>query len=462
MVGTLRVAAQPPITSLESITNAAGHYVITADISGGAPGVATFSGTLEAAVDPATQMPYRISGLSAPLFTTLTGTVRNLVFANMAISGHSGNTGTVAATANGAARIYNVGILGGSLSGTGYTGGLVGLLDGTVRVVNCYSYADITGGTDVGGLVGHNNVASTTTTNVGTANNNLKTMVMNCMFYGNITGGANVSPIYGGQIIRSNYTATNNSGGAQYAAPSGAAITTTSLTLNVTDKDYSHYNFNYRKVQLPYYNDVGTGNCTGRRVVTGWKITAVTGGTTGTFIEDDSDEGYNFADRQCTAKDLYSVSGRVFNQGAYYDVPDGVTAISIEPYWAEAAYCSDPYYDKTYNSTYGNATDFATPGVRYSNGSNYSINGSSQPVYTSLTNAINALSRNASHTVYDHALVLVGNHHAYMDNSAIKNDNLPFTVMSADLDRDNEPDYCLIYQHQQRQSVSPVRFDFLS
>ena len=212
LVGTLRVAAQTPITSLESITNATGHYVITADISGGTPGVATFSGTLEAAVDPATQMPYRISGLSAPLFTTLTGTVRNLVFANVAISGHSGNTGTVAAIANGAARIYNVGILGGSLSGTGYTGGLVGLLDGTARVVNCYSYADITGGTDVGGLVGHNNVASTTTNNVSTANNNLKTMVMNCMFYGNITGGANVSPIYGGQIIRSNYTATNNSG----------------------------------------------------------------------------------------------------------------------------------------------------------------------------------------------------------------------------------------------------------
>ena len=586
LVGTLRVAAQTPITSLESITNAAGHYVITADISGGAPGVATFSGTLEAAVDPATQMPYRISDLTEPLFTTLTGTVRNLVFVNVAISGHSGNTGAVAATANGAARIYNVGILGGSLSGTGHTGGLVGLLDGTARVVNCYSYADITGGTDVGGLVGHNNVASTTTNNAGTANNNLKTMVMNCMFYGNITGGTTVSPVYGGEIIRSNYTANNNSGinnynyyrfnstlaggtivyncalaaedrflnrfefyrqilnsnrelacwfatgstadarsvmykwvletadltnanpmpypvlkpqgqypsivnpdaahasiggdrntgtklgtltvsismgsgGAQYAAPAGAAITTSSLTLNVTDKDYSHYNFNYRKVQLPYYNDVGTGNYTGGRVVTGWKITAVTGGTPGTFNEEDSDEGYNFADRQCTAKDLYSVSGRVFNQGAYYDVPDGVTAISIEPYWAKATYCSDGYYDKTYNSIYGNATDFAAPGVRYTNNTDYSINGSSQRVYTNLGTAIDNLGRNSSHTVYDYAVVLVGNYHGYYGNSAIKNDTYPFTVMSADLDRDNEPDYCLIYQHQQRQSVSPVRFDFL-
>lgn len=64
----------------------------------------------------------------------------------------------------------------------------------------------------MGGLVGYNNVASTTTNNAGTANNNLKTMVMNCMFYGNITGGTTVSPVYGGQIIRSNYTANNNSG----------------------------------------------------------------------------------------------------------------------------------------------------------------------------------------------------------------------------------------------------------
>ena len=189
LVGTLRVAAQTPITSLESITNAASHYVISADISGGAPGVSTFNGTLEAAVDPATQMPYRISGLTAPLFTTLTGTVKNLVFEDVAISGYSGNTGAVACTANGSARIYNVGILSGSVGGTGYTGGLVGLLDGNGRVVNCYSYATITGGSTVGGIVGRNNVATTAAT-VTTG-----TMVMNCMFYGDITGGNAISPV---------------------------------------------------------------------------------------------------------------------------------------------------------------------------------------------------------------------------------------------------------------------------
>ena len=81
------------------------------------------------------------------------------------------------------------------MGGTGYNGGLVGLLDGNGRVVNCYSYATITGGSTVGGIVGRNNVATTAAT-VTTG-----TMVMNCMFYGDITGGDAISPVYGGQNI---------------------------------------------------------------------------------------------------------------------------------------------------------------------------------------------------------------------------------------------------------------------
>ena len=164
-------AAQTSITSLDQIDNASGHYIITQDITYNAstnhPAVATFSGILEANINPTTHMPYRISGLSAPLFTTLTGTVRNLVLEGVAISGHSGNTGAIAGEANGAARIYNVGILSGSVGGTGNTGGLVGLLSGTARVVNCYSYATITAGDNVGGLVGNNNA----TTTAGSINN---------------------------------------------------------------------------------------------------------------------------------------------------------------------------------------------------------------------------------------------------------------------------------------------------
>ena len=589
-VGTLRAAAQTPITSLESITNATGHYVITADISGGTPGVATFSGTLEAAVDPATQMPYRISGLTEPLFTTLTGTVRNLVFVNVAISGHSGNTGAVAATANGAARIYNVGILGGSLSGTGYTGGLVGLLDGTARVVNCYSYADITGGTNVGGIVGYNNQSTSA------ANNNQKTMVFACMFYGDITGGTTISPVYGGKIISNAGTNTTSgvsnfnyfrleapyvqptgityncalgaedrflkrfeffrhilngqrklagwwatgtyskddmlkwvllpdslgsnhpypvlmqqgkypsvvnidaanaqvgkprnqggklgelavhirmgSGGAVYGAPAGAAITTSDTTLIITDKDTAHYNFNYYKVQLPYYNEVGTKNYNGNRVVTGWKIVSITGGTPGTFSTSTSDApSFNFADRNCTNKDLYGTGGsnRIFNQGAYWDVPEGVTAITIEPYWARCVYLADPNADKVYNTAMETGYNVANVGggQKYTNGNSYSIAGENQVVYTTMGNAI-ASSGSAlfvgvdanNHSVYDYAVVLVGNYHHYYGTGKIEaNKAKPYTVTSIDLDADNEPDYSYIMRFDGRTECHPLRVDFIN
>ena len=590
LVGTLRAAAQTPITSLESITNATGHYVITADISGGTPGVATFSGTLEAAVDPATQMPYRISGLTEPLFTTLTGTVKNLVLEDVAISGHSGNTGAVAATANGAARIYNVGILGGSLSGTGYTGGLVGLLDGTARVVNCYSYADITGGTDVGGLVGHNNQTTTAAS--------IKTMVMNCMFYGDITGGTTVSPVFGGTNIANlnsgglntfNYYAydelqttaisnnkynsalaveekflkrhefyrlllnsnkklaafyvtgdvadanlmlkwvletadrtiddpkpypilkaqgyypsiinpdianapdsatvgrnhggklgrtlavtisnTKTTGGQSW--PTGANITTTSLTLQRTDKDFDRFNYNYDKVQLPYYNDIGDGNYTGNRVVTGWKITAITAVPGDPYTSANYDysktyasnqsyfdyPNYNFADRKSSNKDLYSVSGRVFSQGAYFDVPYGVTSITIEPYWGKAYYIADQNYDVVYKNDYSGKQNVSQTGTQV-NTSTTTFNG--QNVETSIERALNNIYNNMGGwgpTVYDNALVLVGNLHL---NTVPQNGATPFTMMSVDEDNDHEPDYSLIYHHTGRSSITPIRFDFLN
>lgn len=583
LVGTLRVAAQTPITSLDSITNATGHYVITADISGGAPSVATFSGTLEAAIDSTTHMPYRITNLSVPLFTTLTGTVKNLVIESVTISEHTGNTGAVACTANGSARIYNVGILSGSVGGTGNTGGLVGYLDDTARVVNCYSYATITSGSNVGGIVGRNNVATTAATvNTGT-------MVMNCMFYGDITGGDAISPVYGGQNINNlnsgglntfNYYAysklttkkvnnnsyyncalaveeryltrfefyrqmlnSNKKLAAWYATgslanggqmlkwvletadrtianpkpypilkaqgyypsiinpdfdnapnsatvgrkhggklgttlsvtvsgtkttggqswPSGASITMASLTLTRTDMDSARFNYNYDKVQLPYYNDVGTDNYTEGRVVTGWKITSITGGTAGTYTASDSWGGYNFADRNCTNKDLYSVSGRVFAQGDYWDVPYGVTAITIEPYWGKAAFIADQCYDVVFNTSYGrqDVDVFGSKQVE----STTTFNGVS--VKTSVNDALNIIknsSGGAGPTVYDNAIVLIGNYHQnVIDNKEpFKSGTTPFTLMSVDMDNDHEPDYSLVFHDNNRSRVPGIRFDFLN
>ena len=226
-------------------------------------------------------------------------------------------------------------------------------------------------------------------------------------------------------------------------------------------------------MQLPYYNEVGTKNYNGNRVVTGWKIVSITGGTPGTFTASDTWGGYNFADRHCTNKDLYSVSGRIFNQGAYWDVPEGVTAITIEPYWAKCVYLADPNADKVYNTAMETGYNVANVGggVIYTNGNSYSIAGENQVVYTSMGNAIassalfagyNDQQRN-SQSVYDYAVVLVGNyHHYYAKNKMEASKSKPYTVTSIDLDGDNEPDYSYILRFDGRTECHPVRADFIN
>ena len=262
-------------------------------------------------------------------------------------------------------------------------------------------------------------------------------------------------------------TIQNGSGGA-----TGASITTSSLDLTITDKDFEHFNFNYGKVQLPYYNDVGTNNYTGGKVVTGWKIVSITGGTAGSYSTGDdvtynSTTGeltatpYNFADRKCTNKDLYGTGGsnRVFNQGAYWDVPEGVTAITIQPYWGKAVYLADEYYDVVYNDVMTSPYNVTTVGggQHYNNGVS-TFNG--QLVYTTMANAVTAL--NPSGTVYDNAVVLVGNYHEYSGNNQTIRSGKPYTVTSIDLDGDNEPDYSFMWRFDGRTKLHPVRYDFLN
>ena len=255
-----------------------------------------------------------------------------------------------------------------------------------------------------------------------------------------------------------------------------SSATDKTLTIPITDMDTLHHDYCYRKIQLPYFNTVfgnpnsadWTAKYAGNYsdyVVTGWKVTAVT--TDGTietynsFVADWQD-GYNFADRKCTAKDIYSENNkRVFAQGGNYYVPDGVTAITIEAYWGKAIYvCDDSYsYDRV-NITEGNTgTHFAPAGTR-----DNSIN-----VYTVYNTKIRDVIDNITekHTVYDHAIVLVGNVQESNSNNAVtvNTDNtIGFTIMSVDLDFDEEPDYCLEWQlgtGTSRNAISPVRFDFL-
>ena len=583
------------IHSSDEITDPNGYYLLAEDFTFASnfTSISNFTGVIDGQL-------HTISGtLTKPLVNTADGAIiRNVILESVSID-ETGNVGAIANEATGATRIYNCGILSGTVSGTGYTGGLVGLLNysGTdgARVINCYSYADIKGGSVRAGIVGYNHYAS--------KYNDLKTMVMNCMFYGDIDVVDELYPIYGGNEISNDYNSNNANrlnnynyflyeapysagrhiSGSHYNCalaaeerflvrfefyrhllnstrelaawyatgstsdahstmakwvldksiapypilkvqgyypsvvnydpdntydadkqeivartsvsadtpnkgrylgdlnvtisttksdggqswPTGASVTTTSLTLKRTDKDFDNYNFNYDKVQLPYYNDIGDGNYTGNRVVTGWKITSMTNGTQGTYTDTDYDyPNYNYADRDTYAKDLYSVSGRVFAQGAYFNVPTGVTGITIEPYWGIAAYLSDACYDR-----YGyNNTDDLTQvggGQRYTNDTNCPVLTGNQKVYTTASSAISALTgASGTATVYDYALVLVGNYHHHAttgkDGPELSSGTKPFTIMSIDLNEDNEPDYCLIYRSGKNKEISPIRFDFIT
>lgn len=242
-------------------------------------------------------------------------------------------------------------------------------------------------------------------------------------------------------------------------------------SLTVYDKDIVKKHFNYHTVRLPYYCEVADDNYSSG-VVTGWEITEMIGGTQGHFTTgvldysgtthgDEEYPPYNFADRYCTDKDLYDVSGRVFSQGAYFDVPDGVTGITIKPHKAtNVAYLADPTYDVSYPSGYGqaNAVFVDLMGPRQAP---TEINGA--PVYTTFNEALTALGT-TSGTVYDNAIVLVGNyHHHWGQTSPTTSKTKSFTIMSADFNNDCEPDYSFICQHGTgRQNISPIRFDFIN
>lgn len=589
-----------------------GSYVLGADITGAGafPTIGTESAPFTGSLDGA---GYTISGLTQPLFgTTNNAVIHDVNLKQVSISG-SDTLGAVVCVAKGYTRVYNCGILPNtaafadndhpSVSTSGNcAGSIVGSLRDDSRVVNCFSYADVTAANSAAGIVGFNQCASDASVTNGKYTK-LRTMVVNCMYYGDITS-TNAYPVYGGRKISNagsyainNYNFYSDSCSFQGAltyncswpakheyltryefhryllnsnrelcgwwvgahqAPStmatsdvqgvakdaslmakwvlktdeapfpilkpfgyypspvnidadaawrgsaneweGKKLGTLSVTVNpgehaasgvtsttlynvvITDMDTLHGDYCYRKIQLPYYNRVFynangnswvekyAGNYT-QYVVTGWEITSVQGGTTGSYSTDIY-SGYNFADRDCTEKDTH----RIFAQGGYYYVPNGVTAITITAHWGNAYYLGngDNYYDRVDFDHLVNSrnvviasnhpgTPFAPAGRR-----NPTLpNGQQLRVGKLATVAAACITTAAS--VYDNAIVLVGNHQYCTGDEDVKLSNsysapLGFTIMSADFDLDNEPDYCLEWQLGQgtnRYNICPIRFDFL-
>ena len=250
-----------------------------------------------------------------------------------------------------------------------------------------------------------------------------------------------------------------------YAGAHGSGSSSRDIT--ITDMDTLNCDYGYYKIQLPYYNEVfgnpngNTWNAKyggnyGEYVVTGWDIS---GGNAAT--------DYNFADRS-------SYKDRVYAQGGYFYVPEGVESISITAHWGKAVYLANRGYSidrvKVTAADYKADKAFASAGTVPN-----TFQG--QTVYDDLQNAIKALGTNSDYpTVYDQAIVLIGNHQ--VKNGSNKDNNFkdldvsyaldgkwhPFTMMSADLDFDNEPDNCLQLQFRRdidRPGIQPIRFDFL-
>lgn len=307
-------------------------------------------------------------------------------------------------------------------------------------------------------------------------------------------------------------------------APSN--VLSTSLQLTITDMDTLNYDYGYYKVQLPYYNEQfgdptvqipdqipdpsdedayndyitkwnkRYGGNYKDYVVTGWKITSITGGTDITDKEGSDangvaydhkfsanwESGYNFADRYCTTKDKYDENNnpRVFAQGGFFYVPEGVTSITIEAYWGKAVYLHNTgHYIDRVNITNQKADGNRKLGNPFTSAGTLSTTFQEQTVYDDWQNAVKALDEaeksgtgddeKLSLTVYDQAIVLLSNHQLRNENAAVgTNINsgkwYPYTMMSIDLDLDNEPDYCFEFQYRKewnRDGIQPIRFDFL-
>lgn len=269
------------------------------------------------------------------------------------------------------------------------------------------------------------------------------------------------------------------------------------IYLTITDVDTMNYDYCAYKVQLPYYNEI-FGNPNGSthaakygnnytdQVVTGWMITEVTTDRTVQYnnFNPDWQVGYNFADRKCIDKDIYSVSKRVFAQGGYYYVPEGVMEISITAKWGNAVYLSNRGYSiDRVKVAFGERNNYKAD-KPFTPAGTVEETFQGHHVYNDWQEAIKALgtatvSNNIpSLTVYDQAIVLIGNHQVKNGSKTSNNqttDDLkvdksldgkwhPFTIMSADFDFDNEPDFCMQLQFRDdvdRPAIQPVRFDFL-
>lgn len=251
-----------------------------------------------------------------------------------------------------------------------------------------------------------------------------------------------------------------------------------SQSLPLTDMDTANHDYTWGKIVLPFANEFSgwtmpaSGSNDYDKIVVGWEITSIAGGTAGSTPTPAN--FYNFCDPDCTAKDLYSNTNYVWAQGGNYIVPNGVTAITFTAHIVNAYYLSDPYPDEGFNNNYSTS---CFTGTQLS-GDTY--NG--KTVYHSLKAAYDKMENQNSHNPASQAVVLVGNYHisTYSSNSSHTDKSVwnesgntfsnsyalkAATIMSIDADNNQMPDYalvCAVTNSPGRAECPPTRFDFVS
>lgn len=203
------------VSSSAEMTNMNGRYILADDFTSSASiGTAEnpFKGFIDGNYNAFTLSGHALIGVAED------AEIKNIVVSSVTYSG-SGNVGAIINTAKGTTKLYNSGVQDGSVSGGTNTGGLVGLIESgsSVRVVNCYNFADVSGSSYAAGIVGKN---EGTVSSDGTVGN---VRIALCMMYGNVTDATNISPVYGGNHENnvSKYTEYNYwryQSGLQYTA----------------------------------------------------------------------------------------------------------------------------------------------------------------------------------------------------------------------------------------------------
>lgn len=251
--------------------------------------------------------------------------------------------------------------------------------------------------------------------------------------------------------------------------------------IKITEKDENINDFTNKKIILPFnaktanfkYNGTGKkGNYT--MTLSGWKLTKVVqNGNEITTPTDGNKFNYNYVLRSgdySASKDINTI----YAEGGFYLVPDNVTEITLEAYYAYTIYAKDAEYDKIYNLNYSNQ-DSSQFGLTNSSDT---FNGlTPQTAVSTLSMAYNKAKEIPSSqrsTIYDVIIMLCGNLHynpnrtvnngAYVTSSswAYTQNDVPLTIMSMDNDGDLEPDYALYTRNVHDEDLPSLRLNFVN